>query len=155
MSNYAGSEWVRAAMQRRGRTLSPLGAKVADLLGDLYQGIYHIQREALHERVRWEDEHHIEIVVSDQFLATFDFDGLTRLVVLCHDRCLRCELHGRGRHYVRLMSATRPSSRRWSTSGGPRAGRRPCRHERHPVPHREAADPGGPAGARAGPVLHP
>lgn len=120
MSNYAGSEWIRAAMQRQGRTVSPFGAKIADLLGDLYLGIYHVQQEVLHKRVRWEETHHVEIVVRDSRFATFDSEALTRLVVLCHEYCVRCEVQAASRGYLRL----------WFS---PRHGREGDVYARHPT----------------------
>jgi len=41
-------------------------------------------------------------VVPDHALATFDFDLLTRLVVLCHDAALRLEVSAANPHNVRL-----------------------------------------------------
>jgi hypothetical protein len=39
---YAGAGWVKAMT---GQTMSPFGENVADLLGDLFLGIYHIERD--------------------------------------------------------------------------------------------------------------
>lgn len=36
-------------------------------------------------------------------LATFDFDGLTHLVVLAHDRAIRVEIEPAGPSYVKLV----------------------------------------------------
>lgn len=93
---YSGSDHLTK------ETLSPLGKDVADLLGDLYLGIYHIPERTL-EKVNWGNNQYISIVVRDDDFSTYDFDRLTRLVVLCHDRCLRCEIHGRGFNYLELM----------------------------------------------------
>lgn len=86
--HYAGSEWIQQAFETE---LSPLGAAVADLLGDVFFGIYHLDAGAL-GRVKWSDPHYILVNLRHHSLATFDGDELTRLVVLCHDRCLRLDL---------------------------------------------------------------
>ncbi len=42
-------------------------------------------------------------------LATYDFDGLTRAVVMAHDRCIRFEVGPSGPGMVRLMVHKRHS----------------------------------------------
>ena len=99
---YSGSDWI----ERQGKTLSPLGREVADILGQVYEGIYHISRAALHERVKWDDNLFIMIVVTDG-ISTFDFNVLTRLVILCHDRAVRLEINSAGFGYLRLFFSQR------------------------------------------------
>jgi hypothetical protein len=53
-------------------------------------------------------------------LSTFDFDYLTRLVVLAHDRCVR----------VAIVSS---APRRLGLTLHRRAGREGAMHERHPT----------------------
>ena len=36
-------------------------------------------------------------------ISTFDFDGLTRLVFLAHDRCIRAEIAGSGPAMIKLV----------------------------------------------------
>lgn len=79
---------------------SILGKKVADLLGQLYQGIYHMNFTTLH-KVDWSDERHIEIPVPNSF-ATFDFNNLTVLTILCHDLMIRCEIRPCNMQYLKL-----------------------------------------------------
>lgn len=94
----ADIDWMR----KEGAALSLLGEAVADLLGSLYQGIYHIDRSALfHKRTNWSATNHIEIVLWGQF-STFDGDRLTQLVFLAHDRCLRVTVAGAGSGYLRI-----------------------------------------------------
>lgn len=109
-SHYDGAEWVRSSMRHwkkvkgQPRTMSALGEKVADLLGDLYFGIYHLDGGAL-QRVEWENEHHISIVLpwsQSARLCTYDSSDLTVLVLLCHDRCIRLELEAANTHFIRL-----------------------------------------------------
>lgn len=43
------------------------------------------------------------------YWATFDFDRLTRLVFLAHDRCIRAEFEGSGPGLIRLVLHKRHS----------------------------------------------
>jgi hypothetical protein len=89
MTKFSGSDWIISSKkyQYPDFKMSSLGKDVADLLGQMYQGIYHIDKEAL--KVDWSNEHWIEIVVSHHAMATWDYNRLTAFVILCHDRCLR------------------------------------------------------------------
>lgn len=89
MSTHSGAAWLR---QCRITNLSPLGEQVADLLGDLFVGLYHLDGA---EKVDWSNTHHIEVRVKYKEWATFDTNLLTKLVFLCHDRCLRCSIGAR------------------------------------------------------------
>ena len=88
---HSGSDWLKDSL--RIGEMSPLGEAVGDLLGELYQGIYHIESRAL-ERVDWSNDLWISIVLPPAF-ATFDGCRLTHLVLLCHDRMIRCEIKGK------------------------------------------------------------
>jgi len=115
---FAGSEWVENSLRYEGE-MSELGRSVADLLGDLFFGIYHMNTTSLH-KVEWDNNQSIAVTVDTE-LATFDSDGLTRLVVLCHDRMIRCSIQGLAPRYVRLMF-----HQRQRRDGG-------SRWERHPT----------------------
>lgn len=97
---YAGAEWLR----QRGKTLSPFGELVADILGQVFLGLYHIERPAL--RVDWRDEVFIKINL-DGPLATHDFNQLTALVVLCHDHAVRLEIRAVAPGTMRLAFSRR------------------------------------------------
>lgn len=97
---YSGSEWVKSNFQVN--DMSPLGEKVADLLGDVFYGIYHLDDKAL-KRVQWNNTHHIEFSLGHRSLSTFDGDALTALVVLAHDRMLRMEITASTHDYLCLM----------------------------------------------------
>ena len=97
-SGYAGAEWLKRALKNI--QISEFGVKVAELLGDLYYGIYHVRISKL-RKVDWKNDRWIEIVLPDTF-STFDADNLTRLVVLCHDRLIRCEIRGAGPGHTKL-----------------------------------------------------
>jgi hypothetical protein len=119
-SVYAGAEWVQLQLDARAKRkkqqpvrLSEFGIAVADLLGDLEFGIYHIQAEVLHPRVEWDAKHHISVVLRDSNFCTFDSNHLTRLVILCHDRHVRCEVRAAAPRYIELFF-----TRRKRTHGG-------------------------------------
>jgi hypothetical protein len=88
---YAGADWIRKTLKI---PLSPLGERVADLLGDVCAGIYHLDPKAL-KRAKWDDTRSIEISLDCVNLATFDGSILTHLVILAHDACVRLEIDGR------------------------------------------------------------
>src|SRR5688572_11573967 len=96
---FSGADWLRSC----GRELSPFGVEVADILGQVYRGIYHVSSRVLHERTDWRDPSRIEVVVSDSGMSTHDFNHLTALVILCHDRCVRFSIEGCARNWLRLV----------------------------------------------------
>lgn len=85
-----------------------------DLLCDVFYGEHHAP-----ERI-YAFGRGIKCNVMGSQLATFDFDYLTRLVVLAHDRCVRVEIvpSGPGRTGLALFK---------------RAGRDGCIYDRHPT----------------------
>lgn len=93
---FAGADHLA----RQGVDLSPLGATVAEALGYVWRGIYHL-RPSLLERVKWANPRCVCISVPTG-LDTWDDDRLTRLVVVCHDLGLRLEVDAAGPKYLRL-----------------------------------------------------
>lgn len=113
-AGYSGREWVENAqkywVQRKGKRGKPLpgaapisdfGRRVADILGDCFAGIYHLDQGAL-SRVEWSNEHYIEFVYYGE-LATWDFNYLTRLVLLAHQRHVRIGVEGCGPKLMRFI----------------------------------------------------
>ena len=102
---YSGSEWVESINKcdyRSGKTISPLGKKVADILGQAFRGIYHINKDIL--RADLSTESYIALTISGwRDWATFDDNLLTVLVVLCHDAGIRMEIQPSGPRYFRLL----------------------------------------------------
>lgn len=95
---HSGAGW----MQRNISTnMSKLGMAVADLLGEVYLGIYHLNTTSL-KKVNWDDEYYIEFNL-DRDMATVDFDELTKLVVLAHDRMIRVSISGAAPGYLKLL----------------------------------------------------
>jgi hypothetical protein len=82
--------------------MSPLGESVADLLGDVWRGIYHLDTPAL-QRVDWMDDYSIRFILSYRNLATWDGQELTMLVVLSHDRLLRLDIDAVAPHRIELL----------------------------------------------------
>lgn len=100
--NYAGADWLLANSKhwKKVPNISSFGKRVADLLGEVFEGLYHLEEKAL-RRTDWESDHYIQICLYGE-LATYDASLLTELVVLCHDRCIRLEIRGKGPRYLGL-----------------------------------------------------
>lgn len=101
---YSGAEWLASAMRME---LSPFAARVADIVGQVYRGIYHLSGRDLRAST-WEADCCIVRVYGD--LATFDAPHLTELVILCHDACIRLDISPRGMHHLELMFHPRKRS---------------------------------------------
>ncbi len=109
MSGYAGQDWLKVWLKGGvgAAEISPFAAKVADILGDVFFGIYHLNIRSI-RKVDWNNDHDIEIVIYGG-LSTFDSDQLTRLVVLCHDRMVRLEIRPANFKHLRLCFGLRTS----------------------------------------------
>lgn len=117
MSQYSGANWVKSVFKC---DMSPLGEAVADLLGDVFLGIYHLDEKAL-KRVDWSNTYYIEFCFGDRKeLCTWDYDELTRLMVLAHDRMIRVSIEPRNFRCLTLRfhqrnSRTGPIDTRYPT----------------------------------------
>lgn len=120
MSNYSGANWIEETL---GLEMSEFGKKVADLLGDVYLGIYHLTMKSL-SVVDWTNEDNICIVVPS-YLSTFDDNKLTMLVLFAHDRMIRIEIEGARLRYLRLIFSNRTTRDR----GAPQWQRHPTIEE--------------------------
>lgn len=94
---YSGADWLASAMHLE---LPPFAARVADIVGQVYRGIYHLNARDLRAST-WGEDCCTVRVWGD--LATFDAPHLTELVVLCHDACIRLDISPRGMHHFELM----------------------------------------------------
>ena len=92
----SGSEWLKC----QGVEMSDFGVKVADLVGDLFQGIYHIGKQAM--KANWDHATWVKLNVSDSHFATYDSSLLTHLVILAHTRNIRISVEGAAPGYLRL-----------------------------------------------------
>lgn len=98
---YKGSTWVKCL----GIEPSPLGEKVANILGVVYQGIYHIP-EKDRKNIDWSNKDFIVVEIRRN-LATYDVGMLTWLVVLCHDQCIRLDIHPSNKIALKLVFTQR------------------------------------------------
>ncbi len=108
MNHYAGASWIQGQIEhgRYKGPLSPIGRKAATILGDLYQGIYHIEDQA--QKVNWSNPDFITIVVyKSHGLATFDGDQLTQLVLMAHLLSVRVSIEPASPRHLRLVFAHR------------------------------------------------
>lgn len=97
-----GAAWLRSNL---GVAPSHFGARVANLLSVLVQGIYHIDTDDL--RVAdWTSAHTIAIRWYGE-LASCDAPLLTRLVVLAHDRAIRVAVRPRANRHLTLSFSPR------------------------------------------------
>jgi hypothetical protein len=106
VSKHSGAEWLDDKWLKRshwkyGKDISPLGREVANILGQAWLGLYHVDGNAV-ERVDWSDPYCIQINLRYAQLSTWDFNRLTVLVVLCHDRMVRLDIDGTGPGYTRF-----------------------------------------------------
>lgn len=96
-TKHSGAEWLR----RNGiKNISPLGEQVADLVGHLFKGIYHIDSEAM--KANWDNPQHIKLSLGSE-LASVDANHLTELVLLAHDACLRVSVRPYGPRNLLLL----------------------------------------------------
>lgn len=90
---FCGADWLEPALKRRGKTISPFGRRVADILGQVVQGIYHIEEEAL--AADWSRDYCVTLKVRGGYLGrvcTWDGNLMTILVVACHDAAVRLDI---------------------------------------------------------------
>lgn len=107
--NYAGARWVKSVA---GVELTPFTAKVANVLGQVYAGIYHIDDAVLRKKMistkQWERQAFMGITVTGQ-LATFDGDALTRLILCSRKAGVSVEIHGSYPGYTKLLFSNESS----------------------------------------------
>jgi hypothetical protein len=97
---YSGANWIENSLKCG--PMSELGRNVADLLGELFHGIYHLDDGAL-RKIEWNNNHHIDLYLSWKIMSTADNDYLTRLVFLAHHMSLRVELRPCNMQGIKLM----------------------------------------------------
>lgn len=102
---YAGADWIHRTL---GKELSPFAVEVADLIGTLVHGIYHVSAEV--KKIDWSNTYWIEWRTHMTFAST-DFAALTELVVLAHDRCIRVNIEPCSRTTLRILFTPRKRKR--------------------------------------------
>ena len=79
---------------------SECGIRVAELL-DIWDGLHHFDSTMM-AKVEWTNPYFIKLRL-DRSLSSFDFDALTRLVFLAHDRCIRVEIKPCNPRFLMLL----------------------------------------------------
>lgn len=101
----------RTHAKRRGwkpapETLSPFQAKVIDICGIIGNGIYNapINWEKINWGVgAWDGCGIMTVPWRDGTMSTYDYMPLTRLVLLCHEARIRCEIRAKASGHFQLM----------------------------------------------------
>lgn len=108
MGKFAGAEYVKHFLKVYSpeTEISEFGCRVADLLGDLFCGIYHLDRKSI-ERAEWDNKERIVVPIGWKDWSTYDWPRLTRLVFLAHHCAIRLEFIPTKIHYVRLVFSRR------------------------------------------------
>ena len=103
-TKWSGADWIKSNLKyvKPEMVVSDFGEKVADFLGELFYGIYHLDDKSLW-RVDWSNTRYIEMSFYSGGLSTFDFDELTRLVFLAHHYCIRVSVKPCNFNYLRLV----------------------------------------------------
>lgn len=94
---YAGADWLISL----GVEMSDLGVVVADVLGQVWRGIYHISGAVRSKKVDWSNPYYISVVIYGG-LCSYDNQYLTELLILCYDNMLRLEVTPRAPKYLEL-----------------------------------------------------
>lgn len=102
-TKYAGAGWLKRnlAYVKPDMVVSELGEKVADILGQVFSGIYHIEDRSLF-KVDWSRNHSIQITLMDNGFATYDAGCLTHLVLLAHLCNIRVAVTAATHGYLKL-----------------------------------------------------
>ncbi len=116
-ARYAGAGWLRDNLKYANPTMqvSEFGARVADLLGFLYMGLYHLDGVEKHD---WSQDYRIAVTIGKYDLSTYDNDRLTVLVLLAHRMAIRVAIESASPWRLRLIFSNRRREGKW--------------HERHP-----------------------
>jgi hypothetical protein len=95
---YAGADWL--ARQNRELEISKLGRDVADILGQVYYGLYHLNNTTLfnEKRTDWANDSTIIVVVPGRLQMT----GIDTLITRCTERRVYVEIEGAAHNYMRL-----------------------------------------------------
>lgn len=102
---YSGADWMLA--RRNTPKTSPLGIKVMNILGQVWQGIYHIDDYVLKPNIRWDGKLAIAVTVYG-CLSTYDFSHLTMLVLCCQKAEVAVGVYGSFKGYTQLIFSPNP-----------------------------------------------
>ena len=99
MPKYAGADWLQKQINYRKKpyVLSPLAREVADIVGQLYYGLYHWETAV--ESKAWLGDKEISLCVPMGFASE---SLLTLLVLMAHKRKISISIRPATPHYLRL-----------------------------------------------------
>jgi len=104
-TKYAGADWLKKnlAYAKPTASVSELGEIVADIIGQLYEGIYHVEDNHLF-KADWANPKRIVLTLPDGGgrFATYDFSLLTHLVLLAQATKIRIAITAATHGYLRL-----------------------------------------------------
>ena len=106
------ADWVQSHLnscaKRKGKrriepiTMNPFQRRAVNMLSRLFgTGIYNVPCKW--ENVDWDWGNGVRFTVRCSSLSTFDFNHLTRLVVLAHDECIRISIEPRSFAYLAIV----------------------------------------------------
>jgi len=98
MTKHSGADWVQRNLEQE---MSPLGVKVANILGQTYLGIYHIDQEVLKRKRCWTCTNSISITIYGE-MASYDASYLTLLILSCKALNVHVTLQGSFKRYIKL-----------------------------------------------------
>lgn len=99
-TKYAGARWLQD--RKSNRTLMPLAVRIANVLGQVFDGIYHLTDEntrSMDSLYKTASEYTVNIGGS---IATHDGDKLTRLLLCCQASGLDLLIAGNSKGYMKL-----------------------------------------------------
>ncbi len=99
---YSGADWMEWLWKERSIAPSPLGIKVADILGQVFAGIYHIQSDICSPRIDWQNPDSIQVRIYYGEFSTFDSPKLTILLLCCIASNINCVVGSSSARYCRF-----------------------------------------------------
>ena len=79
---HSGANWLKETLEYRNISISSFGIRVANILGQVYRGIYHVEKYVLREPYVWGQSRKISIKMGRE-LATYDGIELSFLALCC------------------------------------------------------------------------
>jgi hypothetical protein len=110
---HSGAGWMLATKRLSFETCPPsqLGIKVMNVLGQVWQGIYHIDNYVLKPKIRWDGKLAVAVTISG-CLSTYDFAHLTLLVLCCQKADIVVCVDGSFKGYTQLIFCPSPGDSR-------------------------------------------
>ncbi|NEO88441.1 MAG: hypothetical protein F6J87_30070 [Spirulina sp. SIO3F2] len=95
IQRYAGADWIQKTLGIK--HISLLGRRVADCLGEVYRGIYHLNQTSL-KKTDWTAERCVTVTISGSLWG----HEVQVLLDLCQQHELKFAIDGRSPNYMRL-----------------------------------------------------